>query len=185
MRSVAVCVLYNAALRVLVVLVECTVRCNRIVSSPILLWHRTLGWRHTLGRKADGLIHAKPLDVLLACVCLVSIAELVFEQKLLGQLDKPAVIVEALANPDPAGMVRMRGLVAASWCAVDVRRLDHVDRQNPVRGVQNLTALDNHLDHMLVAVPASTATRIGMQEEDVHFVPPSTGAGAGAGFVFS
>jgi len=75
--------------------------------------------------------------------------------------------------------------VSAAGCTVDIRRFRLI-RQHPVCRVEELTALQDHLHNMLVAVPSGTTTRIPIEEEDVHFggAAPAP-APAPAGFVFS
>ena len=65
-----------------------------------------------------------------------------------------------LADPNRAWMILVRELVG-------VYR-DFIGVHHPVRAIKHLRGLDDHFDHMLVAMVSRGNPRISVQIEDVH-----------------
>ena len=167
----------NSTHRALVLLVVDTVTDNSIPGPLILVRHRT-GWLPPpIPFQLRGRVTGEPAQMLLAAVrlfCPEPMAELNTEIDAEGA--QPLVMLQALTDPNGARVLRiadrqvaaLRGRAFAERCSGQVRFYSGSDGQNPVRSIEQLRSLQNHFDHMLIAVPARTARRLLRQKEDVH-----------------
>ena len=168
MRTVSFCVRHNPTPCVLVECIEEAIG-NNGIGTTIFVGHG-LRRRRESNLRQNWFDELKPLEMVLTLVDLVvAIAELVLVEKALSEADEPAVIVHRCTNPNRTRVIPMRRLVSSVGGNVNVRRAGR-NGLNPVSRIQQLAAFKDHFHNMLVTVPAGTATRIGVKEEDVHLL---------------
>jgi len=116
----------------------------------------------------------QPIQVLLATVPLL-LAKPVFI--LLAQIrpehTQPHIMVQALASPNRGRVVLvLNRTITTLLCVLSVGRSQKVRAfwagQEPMRRIQELGRLQNHLYDMLVTVPARTTRRLVRQIKDIH-----------------
>lgn len=88
-----------------------------------------------------------------------------------AELAQPDIVVEAGTGPDGRRVLLvLNRQVAALLGALTLRGRTEIwlDLNNMMGRVEKLSGLKNHLDDMLVAMPARTARCLVTQIEDVH-----------------
>ena len=139
------------------------------IARLIRIRHRARRFGPVSTSKTDRGMSVKPLNVRRTGVALASVAKLVLAQQLEAERGKPRIVKPRCAHPLGAGMIDVTGLVAAlrraysDGCRVRKSPVDH-----PVARIQQLARFEEHLDHVLVAVPAGALAGIRMKKEDVH-----------------
>lgn len=173
-------VVQNAPDLSLILFVVDAITDNRITRPLVLI-------RHCAGRLAPaGLRNLRrrmtrqPAQMLLTTMSLLGaepMAEL--NTEIDAKCAEPLVVCQALTDPNRTRMfwiadgqvaVLRRGTLAERRGS-EVRLLATAyscDGQNPVRSIEQLRRLQNHLDNVLIAVPARTARRLLRKKEDVH-----------------
>jgi hypothetical protein len=113
-------------------------------------------------------IRVKPGNMLLAGMWLSSKTPLEFQTELESQEAQPVIMLQTLPGPNCTRMIRiMDRKVAANPTAVQRRRRKARKSPNrhlctPMRRVEELGSLQNHLDDVLITMPTRTASWIGM-----------------------
>jgi hypothetical protein len=82
----------------------------------------------------------------------VAIAEVVLVDESVREAEEPQIIVEALAQPNTAGVVAVRGLVARSVGRGGEIFGRSVCKRCPVACVEQLAGFQYHLDNVFVNV---------------------------------
>lgn len=166
----------HAALLPLIQLVICLVGGDGVSAPPIRIGHGLRGDRPPLSRDAGGRVGIEPVDMLLAGVgATEAVLELLAEGH--AQLAQPLVVAQTLSHPDGAGMPRiadgevavLRGVAGKGGGGGEIWFVAGRGGQEPVGGIEQLGCLQDHLDDVLVTVPARAARRLMGQIEDVHF----------------
>ena len=101
-----------------------------------------------------------------------SVSEMILCDEGFRECEEPTVVVQGCPDPDGAGMVPVRGLVAAAAAAGQRSRLEEVVGTPgccymPGRP-QQLRRFEDHLDDVAVAVPLGGLRRIEREHEDIH-----------------
>jgi hypothetical protein len=139
------------------------------VAGLVLVGHGTRRFGPVRVQEVKRRMSREPLDMRRAGVGFASIAKLIFAQQLEAKLGEPYIMESRFAHPLGAGMIHVTGLVAALRRSYAERgRLRKRAVDHPVARVQELARFEQHLDHVLVAVPARALAGICMKKEDVH-----------------
>ena len=118
-----------------------------------------------MGYKTRRIHCAQPVQVLLACVDAIAVAELILGQKCVRELNEPPIIIERFAQPDCTWMFTVCWFVSSIRSTVEIgRRL----RVNPVTGIQKLTGFHDHFYYVFIAVILGAFAGIPVEEEDIH-----------------
>ena len=85
-----------------------------------------------MGYKTHRVHCAQPVQMLLACVDAIAVAESILSYKCVRELNEPPIIIERFTQPDCTRMFTVCRFVSSVWSTVEVgRRL----RVNPVTGI--------------------------------------------------
>ena len=103
-------------------------------------------------------MHHQPQDVLLATVRLAPEAVAILLRQIQAKETQPHVLINRLPCPDCRRMFRIPDRLVAPLTLLGFRsRREIRGAENPVRRIQELRRLQNHLDNMLVTMPTRTA----------------------------
>lgn len=138
----------------------------------ILIWHRLWGLCPAT-RHDSGWIGSQPEEVCLTAMDLLGPkTEAVLGTQGEAQTAQPHIVVQARARPDGRRVVLVPNRLIATLrdCLTkrgraEIRGLLY----DPVRRIEKLRSLENHLDHVLVTMPTRTARRLVRKIEYVHF----------------
>jgi hypothetical protein len=153
----------------LILLVVDAIADNGIPGPLVLIGHRTRRLAPAVGHELLWRMPRQPAQMLLAAVRLLRTKPMTeLNTEVDAECAEPLVVRQTLAHPNCARMFRIAdGQVAAlrrgalaEWRGCEVRLRASYNGQNPVRGVQKLRRLQNHLDNMLITVPARAARRL-------------------------
>lgn len=114
-------------------------------------------------------IRRQPLNVGRAGVRFLMVAESIFTQQFEAEGRQPPIMGEGLTRPLRTRMIHVAGLVATLRRTRSARSgVWKSTHHHPVTGVQELASFQQHLDDVLVAVPARTFAGIRVKKENVH-----------------
>ena len=138
----------------------------------ILFWHRLWRLPPPYKRNRRGPVRRQPIQMLLTAVTLLRAKTIpVFLTQIRAKHAQPHVMLQALAHPNRTRVVLVLyrtitplGNVLPKGRSPEIRR----PLQEPMRGIQQLRRLQNHLHHMLVTVPARTTRWLVREIKDVH-----------------
>lgn len=126
--------------------------------------------------QAHRCILGQPEKVGVAGVRLIAepVTKLVAQSK--PELTQPEIVLAALSCPDGAWMILIPDRLVAPLPIAPPRSRGEVWNgarrcrgcQDPMSRIEKLTGLEDHLDNMLITMPARTARRLMGQIEDIH-----------------